>query len=154
MAQQEPIASDLISAGPGPVPAPAAAAHSHQRKQSASILGHQSVDTTKLVVSNENFPSSAPSPAPSQIEVDLASATPASEKVEASYPTSFAHIVELITTGQPIPGIREIPNVLNAAPPSEATRPKRRKPWETAAESAGGNTAERGVAGGSVQTSL
>lgn len=143
-----------MSTRPGPVPAPAAAvAHSHQRKQSASILGHQSVDTAKLVVSNENSPSSASSPALSQTEVDSASATPASEKAEASYPTSFAHIVELITTGQPIPGIREIPNVLNAAPPSEATRPKRRKPWEAAAESAGGNTAERGVAGGT-QTSL
>lgn len=140
-----------MNAGPGPVPVPtAAAAHSHQRKQSASILGYHSVDTAKLAVSNENSPSSASSPAPSQTEVDLASA---SEKVEASYPTSFAHIVELITTGQPIPGIREIPNVLNAAPPSEATRPKRRKPWEAAAESAGGNTAEREVAGGT-QTSL
>lgn len=57
---------------------------------------------------------------------------------DAPYPTSFAHIVELITTGQPIPGIRAIPNTLNSAPPSEAVKPQRPKPWEM-----------RGRAGGS-----
>ncbi|KAF8468294.1 hypothetical protein BDZ91DRAFT_793167 [Kalaharituber pfeilii] len=52
----------------------------------------------------------------------------------APYPTSFAHIVELITTGQPIPGIREIPNKLSEEKPSESVQTRRKKPWEQAAE--------------------
>ncbi|KAF8426688.1 hypothetical protein EV426DRAFT_445895 [Tirmania nivea] len=49
---------------------------------------------------------------------------------KAPYPTSFAHIVELITTGQPIPGIREIPNKISEEKPSESVQNKRKKPWE------------------------
>jgi len=48
----------------------------------------------------------------------------------APYPTSFAHIVELVTTGQPIPGIREIPNTVLAGQSSQTSQSKRRKPWE------------------------
>jgi hypothetical protein len=48
----------------------------------------------------------------------------------APYPTSFAHIVELITTGQPIPGIKEIPNTVLEGQGTQAEKPKRRKPWE------------------------
>ncbi|KAF3902034.1 hypothetical protein AA313_de0206604 [Arthrobotrys entomopaga] len=52
------------------------------------------------------------------------------------YPTSFAQIVELITSGKPIPGIKEIPNTLNTAPPTQNTAQQRRKPWETIAVAA------------------
>ncbi|KAF2443874.1 hypothetical protein P171DRAFT_464452 [Karstenula rhodostoma CBS 690.94] len=48
----------------------------------------------------------------------------------APYPTSFAHIVELVTTGQPIPGIKEIPDTLLTGQASQATQSRRRKPWE------------------------
>lgn len=48
----------------------------------------------------------------------------------APYPTTFAHIVELITTGQPIPGIKEIPNTILEGQGTQAEKPKRRKPWE------------------------
>lgn len=48
----------------------------------------------------------------------------------APYPTSFAHIVELVTTGQPIPGIKEIPNTILEGQGSQATQTKRKKPWE------------------------
>jgi hypothetical protein len=49
---------------------------------------------------------------------------------EPAYPSSFAHIVELITTGQPVPGIQQIPDIVLAGheAPSRVTR--RRKPWE------------------------
>ncbi|KAK6528720.1 hypothetical protein TWF694_003960 [Orbilia ellipsospora] len=50
------------------------------------------------------------------------------------YPTSFAQIVELITSGKPIPGIKEIPNTLNTAPPTQNTAQQRRKPWEVVAD--------------------
>ncbi|KAF3941251.1 hypothetical protein ABW19_dt0209067 [Dactylella cylindrospora] len=59
------------------------------------------------------------------------------EDDKTPYPTSFAQIVELITSGKPIPGIREIPNTLNEAPPTESTAPQRRKPWEVAASQQG-----------------
>ncbi|KAL5386597.1 hypothetical protein DPSP01_003965 [Paraphaeosphaeria sporulosa] len=48
----------------------------------------------------------------------------------APYPTSFAHIVELVTTGQPIPGIKEIPDTLLTGQASRATQSRRKKPWE------------------------
>jgi hypothetical protein len=46
------------------------------------------------------------------------------------YPSSFAHIVELVTTGQPIPGIREIPDTVLTGQGTQPAKPKRRKPWE------------------------
>lgn len=48
----------------------------------------------------------------------------------APYPTTFAHIVELITTGQPIPGIKDIPTTVLQGQGTAAEKPKRRKPWE------------------------
>jgi len=44
---------------------------------------------------------------------------------------SFDEIVELITTGKPVPGVRTIPDLLNEEVPSVSaniTPPK--KPWE------------------------
>ena len=46
------------------------------------------------------------------------------------YPMSFQEIVELITTGAPIPGVKDIPDTLLEGQGSEASKPKRRKPWE------------------------
>jgi hypothetical protein len=48
----------------------------------------------------------------------------------APYPTSFAHIVELITTGQPVPGIKEIPNTVLEGQGTEPVKARRKKPWE------------------------
>lgn len=48
----------------------------------------------------------------------------------APYPTSFAQIVELITSGQPVPGIKEIPPTLLTGQGTEAVKAKRKKPWE------------------------
>ena len=52
--------------------------------------------------------------------------------VAAPYPSSFNHIVELITSGAPIPGIKEIPDTILEGQASEPTRSVRRKPWEKA----------------------
>lgn len=59
-----------------------------------------------------------------------AEGAPASSEPTAPYPTSFAHIVELITTGQPIPGIKEIPNTILEGQGTQPVKTKRRKPWE------------------------
>jgi hypothetical protein len=66
-------------------------------------------------------------------EIDTASVrdTGASEQ-DAPFPKSFADVVELITSGKPIPGIKEIPDVVLRAPANAATVPPRKKPWEVA----------------------
>lgn len=46
------------------------------------------------------------------------------------YPQSFSHLVELITTGQPIPGLKVVPNTLLTGQGSKAVESKRKKPWE------------------------
>ena len=48
----------------------------------------------------------------------------------APYPTSFSQIVELITSGEPIPGIKEVPDTVLEGQASHATTAKRKKPWE------------------------
>ena len=53
-----------------------------------------------------------------------------SPEVAAPFPTSFAHIVELITTGQPIPGIREVPDKISEEEVSESAQENKKKPWE------------------------
>jgi hypothetical protein len=63
-----------------------------------------------------------------------AAAAAAGLQDDTPYPKSFAEIVELITTGKPIPGIKEIPDTILEAPKVQATAPVRKKPWELAAE--------------------
>ncbi|KAI9776431.1 MAG: hypothetical protein M1835_005516 [Candelina submexicana] len=48
----------------------------------------------------------------------------------APYPTTFAEIVDLISTGQPIPGIKDIPDTVLAGKETHSTAVKRKKPWE------------------------
>lgn len=64
--------------------------------------------------------------------------SPTGEDGSTPYPKSFAEIVELITSGKPIPGIKEIPNELSDEPPSESVEPQRRKPWEQGPQANGG----------------
>ena len=49
----------------------------------------------------------------------------------APYPLSFSNIVDLITSGQPVPGVKDIPNTVLDGQASRAIQPQRRKPWET-----------------------
>ena len=56
---------------------------------------------------------------------------------EPTYPSSFAHIVELITTGQPIPGIQQIPDTVLTGHDTSSEQPKRLKPWEKERDNAG-----------------
>jgi len=67
------------------------------------------------------------SPSSSTPNPDLKDAEPA-------YPSSFSHIVELITTGQPIPGIEDIPDTVLSGHEKPSTAERRRKPWEKAEE--------------------
>ena len=51
-------------------------------------------------------------------------------KTAAPYPISFSQVVELITRGGPIPGIKEVPDTVLEGQSSLPSTVKRRKPWE------------------------
>lgn len=53
-----------------------------------------------------------------------------SEEPPAPYPNTFSQIVELISTGQAIPGIKEVPGTVLEGQSSAPVAGKRRKPWE------------------------
>ncbi|KAF2097468.1 hypothetical protein NA57DRAFT_58052 [Rhizodiscina lignyota] len=90
-----------------------------QQSQRASTVTNGSSFATSAENPSEHGASSAP--------VQSVAQTP---QGDAPYPTSFAQIVELITSGQPIPGIKDIPNTVLEGQQSESNKPKRRKPWE------------------------
>lgn len=52
------------------------------------------------------------------------------QQPQAPYPSSFAQIVDLITKGEPIPGIKVVPDTLLTGQGSATTTAKRKKPWE------------------------
>ncbi|ORY04204.1 hypothetical protein K493DRAFT_57368 [Basidiobolus meristosporus CBS 931.73] len=62
----------------------------------------------------------------------LPSAVDTADDVGPEYPKSFQEICELIASGKPIPGIKQIPNKLSEVTPSESTLKPRPKPWEKA----------------------
>jgi hypothetical protein len=75
-----------------------------------------------------------PPPPPTQSTTPLPSDPP---PPSPKYPTTFTHIVDLITRNQPIPGIETIPDiVLGTELSAPNTVPARKKPWETAAATA------------------
>uniref|UniRef100_A0A093UQK0 Uncharacterized protein n=1 Tax=Talaromyces marneffei PM1 TaxID=1077442 RepID=A0A093UQK0_TALMA len=89
--------------------------------------------TTETAAENSNTEDSNAAVATSSTQPT--SAPPQEEKkegkdVEPAYPPSFAHIVELITNNQPIPGIEEIPDTVLAGHDEPSKVTKRRKPWE------------------------
>ncbi|MCJ1450282.1 hypothetical protein MMC28_000612 [Mycoblastus sanguinarius] len=86
---------------------------------------------------NRAASSSTPSP-PHEI-----SPTSSNTEPPAPYPTSFSQIVELITSGQPIPGIKEVPDTVLEGQASQPTTAKRKKPWEK--DDAGGGEEITGI---------
>ncbi|ERF77068.1 hypothetical protein EPUS_06286 [Endocarpon pusillum Z07020] len=74
--------------------------------------------------------SSTSSSNPSQ-QTSTATSTDETTQPAAPYPTNFSSIVDLITRGQPIPGIENIPDtVLDPSLSQPDSTPQRRKPWE------------------------
>ena len=78
-----------------------------------------------VITSTSNGPQRLVSASHSEINLNL-------ERIEtvAPYPISFSQIVELITSGGPIPGIKEVPDTVLEGQASLPTTVKRRKPWE------------------------
>ncbi|KAF2818563.1 hypothetical protein CC86DRAFT_375762 [Ophiobolus disseminans] len=69
-------------------------------------------------------------PASDEASGGVMSAPADANEPPAPYPTSFAHIVELITSGQPVPGIKEIPSTILTGQGTEPAKARRKKPWE------------------------
>ncbi|KAJ3365351.1 hypothetical protein GGF31_008590 [Allomyces arbusculus] len=65
-------------------------------------------------------------------ELSAPAATNTTADDEPAYPATFAEIVKLVSEGKPVPGIRDIPDVLNTAPPAVSRMAAPRKPWEQA----------------------
>lgn len=55
---------------------------------------------------------------------------------------SYQDIVEMIQTGTPIPGIKEIPDTILEGKGTSATKSARRKPWETNTETTAADAPE------------
>ncbi|KAJ5176461.1 uncharacterized protein N7482_002338 [Penicillium canariense] len=80
---------------------------------------------------SRSSPAAAASAPPNESSTGTDVAAPETSALpEPAYPSSFAHIVELITTGQPIPGIQEIPDTVLEGHDMSSEKPRRRKPWE------------------------
>ncbi|KAH7025450.1 hypothetical protein B0J12DRAFT_746219 [Macrophomina phaseolina] len=116
---------------PSPSPVPTTATNG---LTPASLPATPSPGQTPPLGSTATFPAATNTTAPTSTPAAAAPPPPPSgqqqQQEEAPYPTSFAHIVELITTGQPIPGIKEIPDTVLEGQGSASTASKRKKPWE------------------------
>lgn len=62
-------------------------------------------------------------------EIDDAS-EPQSTPEDAPYSSNYQQLVELIVSGKPVPGIKDIPDTVLADQKSEASAPARKKPWD------------------------
>ena len=60
----------------------------------------------------------------------------------APYPISFSQIVDLITTGQTVPGIKDVPDTVLVGQDSRPSTTKRKKPWEKMDDEAQGVVAD------------
>ena len=96
----------------------------------AHIASEASDSTTTQIPPREQVPSREGS-IHHHHESDLppASTTPSEQKT-APYPPTFAEIVAMITNNEPIPGIKDIPNIVLSDQGSVPKERKRRKPWE------------------------
>merc|ERR1712230_288697 len=128
------------------------ATHEELRDKSALVLQAQcfyfsrkfnvpAIDTSAYsswVQSQSQQPASQPPPQTGEplsavfpSTTELSSTTSSAAPAEPPYPTSFAHIVDLITRNIPVPGIEEIPDTVLEPGTSKIDKtPRRRKPWE------------------------
>lgn len=90
---------------------------------SNAVAGQSSENTSQT---QQNSSTSEPSPPDF---ISLSSPAPIHAQ-EPTYPSSFAHIVELITTGQSVPGIQQIPDTVLTGHDTSSAKPRRLKPWE------------------------
>ncbi|CAI2185870.1 14546_t:CDS:2 [Funneliformis geosporum] len=90
------------------------------KSASSHLEGNQSnIKSSSVVLSTDSQEISTKDERPEQATTD-----------NPQYPQSFQQVVEMLATGQQIPGIKQIPNELNKGTPSNPTFKPRPKPWE------------------------
>jgi hypothetical protein len=97
---------------------------------STNILASSIIDQELPSSTTPSNTASTVSTAPATEPSGVLPSPPNATEPPAPYPTSFAHIVDLITSGKPVPGIKEIPPTVLEGQGTQATKPKRKKPWE------------------------
>ncbi|USP80734.1 hypothetical protein yc1106_08008 [Curvularia clavata] len=97
---------------------------------STNVLATSVVDQELAQSNDPKTTSNATAPAPTTEPSGILPSPPNATEPPAPYPTSFAHIVDLITSGKPVPGIKEIPPTVLEGQGTQATKPTRKKPWE------------------------
>ncbi|KAF7512953.1 hypothetical protein GJ744_012056 [Endocarpon pusillum] len=96
---------------------------------SSSTLNPNSNSDSDSNPPNRPTTSSPSSSNPSQ--TSTSTSTQETAQPAAPLPTNFSSIVDLITRGQPIPGVENIPDtVLDPSLSQPDSTPQRRKPWE------------------------
>lgn len=98
----------------------------------AWLASHDGVAVRSSETGNVSQQPNASNPAagPSPSDTASPSSSAPTHTQEPTYPSSFAHIVELITAGQPIPGIQQIPDTVLTGHDTSSAKPRRLKPWE------------------------
>lgn len=99
-------------------------AYKNWRSQHSSPSHSNDISTAAALSSNSHNETAALGGIPPATEAASTTEPP------APYPNSFSQIVELITTGQPIPGIKEVPDTLLSGQETQTTTARRKKPWE------------------------
>ncbi|KAB8342901.1 hypothetical protein FH972_022498 [Carpinus fangiana] len=90
------------------------------------------------------FSRTAPQPVPSGPAGGVPSEPPHSDEPEAKS-LSFAEVMELVQSGQSIPGVKDIPDTVLEGAGTESSNPGRQKPWEKATRQSPGLFDNRGA---------
>lgn len=100
--------------------------HTWRSQQSSSLANGMSV----IASASDPFIMNNSPPRPESTSRNFTDTSPGDVEPPAPYPTSFSQLVELITSGELIPGIKEVPNTVLEGQASQPTTAKRKKPWE------------------------
>lgn len=90
-----------------------------------TLLPEEAPEAAAKVSVPETAPATAPAAAPTQ-------STTGTAALETPYSSNYQQLVELIVSGQPIPGIKQIPDTVLLDKKSESQAKARPKPWEVA----------------------
>lgn len=98
---------------------------------------HEALVPASLAPSHPQQPASESDPSRASFTDATSPQSPSNAPSAADdppYPPTFAELAQMIATGAPVPGIRDIPDLLAEGKPSESTAQVPKKPWERAGD--------------------
>lgn len=131
-AQQPPSnLSSLEMASPAPFPGPL---DGESSAESTPMKGTRDIGVAgrrlSQAISNGSAAAQAQTSEQVQSQAVAAREETSSSETTADQTPSFAEIMELIKSGKPIPGIKDIPDTVLVGQGTEPTKARRQKPWE------------------------